>query len=380
MLRVLCVIESGTWVEPHIVGSLRAMGHAVEVFFYGSGIGEFYGVGRRRERFEKNRALLDAATMLRDGSGLDLIFCYVYDDFLLEKTARSLQLLDVPMVNYNVDMVNQWYRQTLTARYFTRMLCAQLVNMEQLARYNPRVLHFPMAAKSRRFSTQNEDAEVPDALVTFVGTPMTYRVRMLSRLHRQGVPLAIYGKYWQEGLQATATASVEKTFYDLWHYTAPKVRAEGAAGLVAALRRRILPVQHTLEEKLPETLYKGFIPELALASFFRRSAINLGFTRIAGDDPDAPGVTQLKLRDFEVPQAGGFYLVERTAEYAGYFRLGTEVETWGTPSDLIEKIRYYLGHDSERRAIALAGQVRANAEHTWDTRFAALFSELGLRA
>ena len=41
--------------------------------------------------------------MLHNG-GLDLIFCYVYDDFLLPEYAKLLEQLDVPMVNYNVDM------------------------------------------------------------------------------------------------------------------------------------------------------------------------------------------------------------------------------------------------------------------------------------
>ena len=93
-----------------------------------------------------------------------------------------------------------------------------------------------------------------------------------------------------------------------------------------------------------------------------------------------PGTTQVKLRDFEVPLAGGFYLVERVAEYEEFFRPGVEVETWETVDELIDKIRYYLDHDAERRQIAEAGRRRAVAEHTWDKRFAMLFRELGLTA
>ena len=104
---------------------------------------------------------------------------------------------------------------------------------------------------------------------------------------------------------------------------------------------------------LPAQLCKGFVPEGMLNSLFARSPINLGFTRMSGDDPAIPGVTQVKLRDFEVPAAGGFYLVERTEEYDEFFRPGVEVETWGTLGELIDKIRYYLSHDAERRRIAL---------------------------
>ena len=146
MLSILCVLERGTWADAHLAGSLRAMGHHVEVFHYGTGVGEFYGRARGVLRAEKNLALLAQARAMRSAGGLDLVFCYVYDDFLLPETARDLARLDAPLVNYNVDMVNQWYRQTRTAKFFTRMLCAQRDNMTNLARYNPRVLHFPMAA------------------------------------------------------------------------------------------------------------------------------------------------------------------------------------------------------------------------------------------
>jgi len=366
-------------MHSHIEESLRAMGHEVTTFIYGTGVGEFYGRSRRRERAEKNRALLRTARSLRQDAGLDLIFCYVYDDFLEVETAAALRNLDVPMVNYNVDMVNQWYRQTLTAPYFTRMLCAQRANMEQLARYNPRVLHFPMAGKVAGATNPALSIE-PDAPVTFVGTPMTYRVRVLDELRRSGVPLAVYGKYWQEGRRASAPASLEKILHDLRHYTLPKLRAEGPSGLFAALKRRLPHVENSAESRLPPDLCKGYVPDGALAGLFAKSAVNLGITRISGDDPNRPGSTQVKLRDFEVPLAGGFYLVERVAEYEEFFRAGVEVECWETPGELIDKIRYYLDRPAERARIALAGQTRAAAEHTWEKRFSTLFSELGIAA
>jgi len=252
--------------------------------------------------------------------------------------------------------------------------------MSQLARYNGRVLHFPMAAKASHAAAQAEHAPAPDASVTFVGTPMPYRARVLEHLHRRGIPLAIYGKYWQERRQASAPATLEKILHDIRHYGIPKYRAEGFGGLLGALRRRAWPSRASTGSPLPARLCKGFVPEEELNSLFAQSAVNLGFTRMSGDDPAMPGVTQVKLRDFEVPLAGGFYLVERVREYDEFFKPGVEVETWGTLDELIDKIRYYLSHDTERRRIASAARQRAVAEHTWDRRFAVLFAELGLKA
>ena len=54
------------------------------------------------------------------------------------------------------------------------------------------------------------------------------------------------------------------------------------------------------------------------------------------------------------------------------------MESWRTVGELIEKIRYYLGHESERAAIAAAGQRRALREHLWTHRFSELFAKLDI--
>lgn len=375
--NILCVIESGSWIYAHIVGSLREAGHTVHVFYYGDGVGEFYGRVAARGRQEKNNSLLELASELTRSSGLDLIFCYVYDDFLLPETAKALARLALPMVNYNVDMVSQWYRQSRTAKYFTRILCAQRDNMSEMARYNPRVLYFPMAGRRGKAHADFVDF-TPAAPVTFMGSPNPYRAALLARVHEAGIPLALYGKYWQEGEQTYTEYGLEKTTNDLFYYSLPKLRAEGFKGLFQALERRIFPTSAVLTCDMPRTLFHGFVPEGALDLLFRRSAINLGFTRMTGDDPDRPGKTQLKLRDFEVPLAGGFYLVERVPEYEGLFASGVEVETWGSWGELIDKIRYYLDHPEQRQRIAEAGRQRAEREHTWENRFEMLFADLGI--
>ena len=380
-MRILTVLESPSWCEHHIAGSLEQMGHTVHRFSYGDCVGEFYGRAGEAERVQKNRQLFDLAKSLLHGKGLDLIFCYVYDDFLLPETARSLAGLGVPMVNFNVDMVNQWYRQIRSAKYFARILCAQRANMQNMARHDAKVMYFPMAARLPGPEAPEVSAWKPAAPVTFVGTPTPYRTGVLARLQEVGVPIAVYGKFWLENRQATSDRNWEKTLSDLRHYGLARLRGEGPGSLLHALVDR-LPGRPLGRMEQAATLHggliHGFVPDGAMAAMFRNSKINLGFTRMIGMDPDMPGVSQVKLRDFEVPIAGGFYLVEKAPDYDSLFRPGVEVETWSGVGELLEKIRYYLEHDSEREAIARAGAARAQAEHSWQTRFSRLFNELGL--
>lgn len=79
---------------------------------------------------------------------------------------------------------------------------------------------------------------------------------------------------------------------------------------------------------------------------------------------------QLKARVFETMLAGGLLLEERNEQTAYYFTEGVEYVAFSSKSELLEKINYYLAHENERMAIALAGHRKArrlfNGKQFWD--------------
>ena len=108
---------------------------------------------------------------------------------------------------------------------------------------------------------------------------------------------------------------------------------------------------------------------------YSRSRINLGFSSVADT---TSGIKQVRLRDFEVPMSGGFYMVEHTAELEEFFDLGSEVVCYHGKEDLAQKVRYYLENDAERERIREAGLRRARCDHTWHRRFRDSFAQMGL--
>ncbi|MDH4187146.1 MAG: glycosyltransferase, partial [Nitrospira sp.] len=116
-----------------------------------------------------------------------------------------------------------------------------------------------------------------------------------------------------------------------------------------------------------------------LPQIFNKSQMNLGFSDTGWHS--GTGVTnsnrlQCRLRDFEVPMAGGFYLVQEAPDHQTYYKSGEEIETWSEPDELIDKLIFYSRNVRPAERIREAGQKRALTSHTWQHRFDHLIKKL----
>jgi len=74
------------------------------------------------------------------------------------------------------------------------------------------------------------------------------------------------------------------------------------------------------------------------------------------------------MRLFEATGVGTCLLTEKQKSLTELFEPDTEVITYSSREEAVEKIRYILTHDAERQSIAKAGQKRTLREHTFDIR------------
>ena len=118
----------------------------------------------------------------------------------------------------------------------------------------------------------------------------------------------------------------------------------------------------------------GSIDARQTAKVFARSKIVLGVGTIA----HCKKIITLKLRDFDAPMSGSFYLTHHNPDLEDLFEIGKEIETYRLVDECVKKVHYYLEHSLEREAIAKAGRQRVVRDHTWEKRFEKIFQQIGI--
>ena len=79
-------------------------------------------------------------------------------------------------------------------------------------------------------------------------------------------------------------------------------------------------------------------------------------------------VDSLNCRAFEIAGCGGFQIVTRVAALAEHFEPETEVVTFSSVDEMVQKVDHYLRHPTEAAAIAERGRLRAHRDHTYEHR------------
>jgi hypothetical protein len=358
----------------------RRLGCSVEEFFYGTHMGKDWSTLGLEANHQLNVQLLETAKRLKAEGRLDLIFAVIYDDVLDVETAQKLRALDVPMVNYHVDLLRQWYRILRIGKYFDRVACAQMDNWDDLRREGIRPYYMPMAANPPAPTNQSSTESILFNGVLYLGSPWLYRRRVLADIAHQQIPLKIYGHNWQRRTpDPSQTQPYRKNLHDLRYYLLPRLRAESCSRLWETLQNRLLPIPPAgISTEIPSECISGSYADADFAPLVQGAAVNLGFTHFLGKHGTPKERRQVRLREFEIPMLGGFYLTQNCTQLQELFQVGKHIVTWENPSDLKDKICYYLEHPTERDEIGTAARFHCLQHHTWENRFRSLLKELNL--
>ena len=120
--------------------------------------------------------------------------------------------------------------------------------------------------------------------------------------------------------------------------------------------------------KIPGCINKGTAdPDKETPTIYRSSRINLNISLRSI-------VNGIPLRCFDIMGAGGFLMTSYAGDFTEFFTAGEDYVFYESPEDLVNKCRYYLEHEEERRQIAAAGYAKVQAAHTYVHRVREMLS------
>jgi spore maturation protein CgeB len=202
-------------------------------------------------------------------------------------------------------------------------------------------IYFQEAANPKIYKPYNVAKSID---VSFAGSRYGDRTTLVNEISKNDININVYGNGWKQ-------KSIKKIIKNLINKRSHN----------ELIKSSYLNTFHSLSD-------------LDYIKLYSRSKINLGFSS-CGETHNSERILQIKLRDFEAPMSGAFYMTEYQPEIEDFFLEDKEIVCYKSNEELINKIKYYLKNQKEREKISLAGYKRAKEEHSWQKRFKDFFNK-----
>lgn len=359
--------------------SLLDLGHQVVVLDYP--LGPHYAhcdLNKKENRkfIKANRSLLEKKLLNQvkeehKKQPLDLFFSYFNSAFVRPDIIREIRQMGIITVNWYCNASYQFDLVKDIAPAYDYCLVPEKYRLQDYKRAGANPIYCQEAANPKIYKPYPLKQEFP---VTFIGMKYGDRPHYISRLFDAGVPIRVWGKGWEKDPEE------KPRIPSLASRICKLATIEGWRRLIRKLKKFS---KHDRSEDesltLPPDICGPPLDDPSMIQMYSRSKISLGFSNVGDTHKTANPIKQIRLRDFEVPMSGAFYMVQHMEELEEFFQIGKEIVCYHNPSDLVEKVKYYLAHDTERKRIRRAGYQRAIRDHTWQKRLTDVFKTMGLQ-
>lgn len=282
---------------------------------------------------------------------IDLFFSYFYSASILPEVIERIKDLGIITVNFYCNNIHQFDLVSEIAPHYDYCMIPEREALHKYIDVDANPVHIQMAA--------NPDIYKPYPLsrkydVTFVGQNYLSRQDYVEYLYRNGIDVHVWGPKWERILMPSKRGIIN--------------RVKSKLGLNKSV--------------LLDTPVCGPLSDEELIKMYSRSKISLNFSEVVvlDKDYDTGAIKRhIRLRDFEAPMSGAFYITGYQDELKEYYEIDNEIVCYDTKEELLEKIRYYLKHPDEAETIRKAGHNKALKDHTWENRFKDLFNKIGLK-
>ena len=304
-----------------------------------------------RNRPRVTAELLRQVRVAHAAAPITLFFSYFYDACVLSEAIEEIRAMGIVTVNWYCNGSYQLHLVRQISPHFDWCLVPEKFRLKDYEAMGAHPIYCQEAANPNVYKPEDVP---PEFDVVFVGQAYGERPELIKFLRDSGIDVRVWGAGWQV---LTAPDPARR----LWRQA-----------------RRLLGLPAQIYPALPAAIVGGSLSDSEMVRMYSRAKINLGFSSCGETHRGEERILQVRLRDFEVPMSGGFYLVEYMEELEDFYKIGEEIVCYSDRNDMVEKIKYYLVHSKERERIRLAGRARCLRDHTWHKRFESAFAQMGL--
>ncbi len=318
------------------------------------------------------------------GKPIDLFFSYFYDACVLPEVIDEIKAMGITTINWYCNGSYQLHLVSEISPHYDWCLVPEKFRLKDYQAMGARPIYCQEAANPNIYKPYDLPVEFD---VTFVGQAYGDRPGYIKYLLDQGINVRVWGFGWKNFDPCNRALVGPNQLHRALRIGRKLLTTAGWQAVGCRLGRVLesrnsgngeAPAGLDKVTELPTEILGGTLSDVEMIQMYSRSKINLGFSTCGNTHETGERILQVRLRDFEVPMSGGFYMVEYMEELEEFFDIGKEVVCYNGPDDLAEKIKYYLEHDNEREKIRKAGYERCLREHTWHKRFEMVFKEIGL--
>jgi spore maturation protein CgeB len=343
-------LKSTVWRE-NLRGSLAKLGHEIIDFDYdldgtferldlsNPGHNEFIKYNRPR----LSEALLSQIKAAHSKRAVDLFFSYFYTACVEPGAIRQIGALGIGTMNWFCNASYQLHLVSEIAPEYDFCLVPEKHRLEHYKRIGANPIYCQEGANPDVYrpypETQRFDAG-------FIGQAYGERPGLIESLIEHGIDVNVWGSGWEYFTRRRPSLHPLR-----WNWGSKK-------------------------RGIPKRFIGGVLTDDEMVRTYSRTKVNLGFAACWSSGSER--ITQIRLRDFEIPMSGAFYLTEFQEELGEFFDIDQEIVCYRNADELRENIRFYVRHPAERERIRENGRRRCLNEHTWGKRFEGVFRTAGL--
>lgn len=338
----------------------------------------------QKKFIEKNRSLISQELLrqikrVHQQKPIDLFFSYFYDACVLPEAIEEIKSLGIKTVNWYCNGSYQLHLVSEISPHYDFCLVPEKFRLDDYRKLGAHPIYSQEAANPNIYKPYDLPKEFD---VTFVGQAYGDRPGYIKHLLDSGIDVRVWGYGWQhftEGVRKFSKPSVWRRYRDI---ARKLLTMEGQRRAIHRLAARFQKPADTSSSpavvRLPQRVVGDILSDIEMIQMYSRSKINLGFSSCGNTHASDDRILQIRLRDFEVPMSGGFYMVEYMEELEEFFLIDREIVCYRNAEELADKIKFYLANDRVREQIRVAGYQRCIKDHTWHKRFQSAFKVMGL--